>query len=190
MIATLDPVAGRAATPLADIENLCARFEDEAAALEILIAELEADLETVKQKHIAGLKRQAGVVARREAELTATVEANPGLFEKPRTIILHGIKCGFTSSIGKLVFDDAETVLKLIRRFRKEDAETFIRSTPEPNKDALKTLEAAELARLGCRIEGAGDVVIVRRVAGDVEKLLKKMMEKLVETMLRTEYRP
>lgn len=185
MIATTESLAGRTGTPLAGIESLCARFDDEAATLEKLIAELEDDLEAVKQKHLAGLKRQAGVVARREAELTAAVEASPGAFEKPRTLTLHGVKCGYTSSPGRLAFDDATTVLAMIRKFHKDDVETFIRTNPEPNKDALKTLDATALARLGCRIEGAGDVVLVKRVAGDVEKLIKKLIEKLVEAMVR-----
>lgn len=187
MIAPHESLAGRTIAPLAGIEILCSRFDAESAELEQLITALETDLEAVKAKHLAGLKRQASVVARREAELTGAVEANPGLFIKPRTLTLHGIKAGYTSSVGKLAFDDADTTVSLIRRFRKDDADTFIRTFEEPNKDALKTLDAADLARLGCRIEGAGDVVICKRVAGDVEKLIKKLIEKLVEAMVAKE---
>jgi hypothetical protein len=34
---------------------------------------------------------------------------------KPRTIMLHGVKCGFTTSVGKLAFDDVERVARLIK---------------------------------------------------------------------------
>jgi hypothetical protein len=94
---------------------------------------------------------------------------------------------GFASSVGKIVFDDADTVVKLVERFRKDDAETLIRTEKEPNKDALRTLSPADLARLGCRIEGAGDVVVVKREAGEVEKLIKRLIEKLVEAMVTQE---
>lgn len=184
MIAPNEQIAGRARTPMAGVETMCAEFDDQATKLETQIAALESDLEEVKAKHLPILKRQAAVVARREAELTAAIEANPGLFVKPRTVTLHGIKAGFSSSVGKVAFDDSDTVVRLIRRLRKDDAELFIHKKEEPNKAALKTLTTDELARLGCRIEGAGDVVTVKRVAGDVEKLIKKLIEKMVEAMI------
>lgn len=188
MIANIDSGGGRpAATPLAGIESLCAEFDTQSALLETLISALETDLETVKQKHLAALKRQAAVVARRQAELESAIEAAPGLFVKPRSFTLHGIKVGLMWSEGKLVFDDADTVVKLIKKYRKEDAATFIRTKEEPNKDALWTLQPKELAGLGCRIEGEGDSVVCKRVAGDVEKLIKKLIEKLVEAMVSEE---
>jgi hypothetical protein len=185
MIAQTESLAGRAGnTPLAGIESLCAEFDEQSAKLESLITDLESDLEAVKQKHLGALKRQAAVVARRQAELESAIEAAPALFIKPRSFTLHGIKVGLTYTEGKLVFDDAETVVKLIKKFRKEDAATFIRTKEEPNKDALWTLDKKDLAALGCRIEDTGDVVVCKRVAGDVEKLIKKLIEKLVEAMV------
>lgn len=56
-----------------------------------------------------------------------------------------------------------------------------------PRKDALRTLTESELSKLGCRIDGAGEVVIVKRVAGDVEKLINKLIEKLVSAMVEGE---
>jgi len=183
MITNLDPAAG----PLAGIEILCAEFDEQSGKLEARIADLENDLEAVKQKHLVTLKRQAAVVARRQAELESAVEAAPGLFVKPRSYTLHGIKIGLSYTEGKLEFDDPETVVKLIKKFCKDDAATFIRTKEEPNKEALWTLEARELAALGCRIEGAGDQVLCKRMAGDVEKLIKKLIEKLVEAMVSQE---
>src|SRR5262245_10831282 len=181
MISTVENLARRSGSPLDGIESLCAQFDEQADKLQTLIDALEADLEAVKQKHLAGLKRQAAVVARRESELVNAIEASPSLFVKPRTITLHGIKVGFTRTDGKIVFDDPETVVKLIKKLHKDDAGTYIRTTEEPNKDALWTLPTVELARIGCRIEGAGDLVVCKRVAGDVEKLIKRLIEKMVE---------
>ena len=87
-------------------------------------------------------------------------------------------------SSGSLQFDDEETVISLIKKYRKDDADTLIRKTEAVNKDALRTLTAVELAKLGCKIEGAGDVVVLKRVAGDVEKLINKLITKLVEAMV------
>ena len=183
MIAPLEQVAGRQVT-LAQIETGCERYERESAGLEQLITDLEADLEAVKQKHLRGIKRQASIVANCQAELHSLVETAPGLFTKPRTITVHGVKVGYTLSSGSLQFDDEETVISLIKKYRKDDADTLIRKTEAVNKDALRTLTAVELAKLGCKIEGAGDVVVLKRVAGDVEKLINKLITKLVEAMV------
>ena len=54
-----------------------------------------------------------------------------------------------------------------------------------PRKDALRTLEARDLAKLGCQIIGDGPTVIVKRVTGDVEKLINKLIEKLVGALVK-----
>jgi phage host-nuclease inhibitor protein Gam len=186
MIAPIEQVAGTNVT-LAKIETGAQNYERESAMLEQLIADLERDFETVKQKHLRNIKRQAGVVANCEAELHTLIEAGPGLFIKPRTITIHGIKLGFMSSTGRLEFDDEETVIALIKKHRKDDADSFIRRKESVNKDALKTLDVADLRKLGCVIEDAGDVVVLKRVAGEVEKLINKLIGKLVEAMVETD---
>jgi hypothetical protein len=185
MISTTDNIAARPPASLTTIEAVCADYDAESAKLESMVADLEKDLEAVKQKHLPGLKRQAAVVARREAEGISAVESAPNLFVKPRTVTVHGVKAGYSTSVGKLAFDDGDTVVKLIRRYRKDDADVFIRTVEEPNKDSLKTLPREELQRLGCRIEGAGDLVVFKRVAGDVERLINKLIEKLVQAMVK-----
>ena len=182
MIAPHDQISG--ASSLAALETRCARFDEASAELEKLIADLEADLEAVKQKHLRGLKRQAGHVAGLEAELRSAIEAAPELFIKPRSLTIHGVKVGFTLSQGKVEWQDDARVLALIKKHHKGDADVLIRTVEEPNKDALRALPAGELARLGCTIEGAGDVVICKRVAGDVEKLINRLVEKLVAAMV------
>ncbi|MDE2107057.1 MAG: host-nuclease inhibitor Gam family protein [Patescibacteria group bacterium] len=183
MIALIEKVAGRKITP-AQIETGCERYEKASAVLEQLIADLELDLAAVKQKHLRAIKKQAAEVAACQAELGSLVESAPELFTKPRTITVHGIKVGFILSAGRLEFDDEATVISLIKKLRKDDADLFIRSTDEVNKDALKTLTPAELKKLGCWIEGAGDMVVLKRVAGEVEKLINKLIAKLVEGMV------
>lgn len=172
---------------LAEIDTHASWFADESGKLETMVDDLQADLEKVKSKHLNALKRQAGVVARANATLISAVEANPGLFEKPRTLVLHGIKVGLGNSKGRVEWDDDETVVRLVRKFFADDADLLLQETVTPKKDALRTLPAGDLAKLGCRIVGAGDQVIVRREAGDVEKLIERLTAKLVEKMIATE---
>lgn len=125
---------------LGELEKLCAGFEDTGATLEALLADFEKDLQEVKLKHLPALKRQAGVVARRQAELIKAVEAGAHLFEKRRTLTIHGIKVGFTHSNGKLTFNNPAAVVRAIKQFYGEAAGTYIHSSEEPDKDALKKL--------------------------------------------------
>lgn len=183
MISINEHVAGSEAT-LGQIETKSEKYEVASAFLDQLISDLETDLETVKKKHLARIKKQAGEVANLEAELHSLIERSPKLFVRPRTLTVHGIKVGFTLSTGKLEFDDEETVITLIKKFHKDDVDTYIRKTEEVNKDALRTLDTDALKKLGCKIEGAGDVVVLKRVAGEVEKLINKLITKLVEAMV------
>lgn len=189
MIAPIETIAGREVT-LGTIEVNCQRYDAAAALLDEQIAALEADLAAVKQKHLRQLKRQAAVVAALEAELRAAVEGTPELFKKPRTYILHGVKVGLSSSNGKLVWDleDEELVALLRRKFKDDDAwKGFVKVTEAPSKEALRLLDAPTLAKLGCRIDGAGDAVVVKRTAGDVEKMMDKLIEKMVGAMVESE---
>jgi len=178
-------MAGSKRRAITELEPLCAAYDGECVKLEEQIAALEADLEAVKAKHLRGLKKQAAIVAAREAELHSAVEGSPELFVKPRTFVMHGCKVGFTSSTGSVDFEDETYVIKQVEKHFKARFDELVKTEYTPRKDALRTLTALELAKLGCRIDGAGDVVLVKRVAGDVEKLINKLIEKLVSAMVK-----
>lgn len=169
---------------LAVIESRAGEYDAECLKLEDLVAAFETGLEAVKNKFIADLKRQARVVANRQAALHTAIELAPDLFVKPRTFTINGVKVGYTASAGSLVWDDDGTLVALIKKHRPEEIATLIRSSEEPNKAALKSLPEADLKKLGCRIEDAGDKVVLIRVAGDVEKLVNKLISKMVAAIV------
>lgn len=169
---------------LAQLERLAAEYDAECTKLEDLVAALEADMELVRRQHITALKRQAAVVANREAELHNAIECGPQLFLKPRTFTIAGVKVGYTTSPGSLTWDDDASVVAAIREFMPRQVSTLISITEEPRKAALKALPKAEQLKIGCRLDGAGDVVVLKRVSGDVEKMISKVIEKLVAAMV------
>jgi hypothetical protein len=175
------------ATDVSQIEALCLSYDRTCAELEFQIANLQEDLDRARTKHLRGLKRTAALVAEQEANLTAAIEAAPELFKKPRTHVFHGVKVGLTGSPGRVEFDDADSVIAQIRKLREEDADVLIRTKEEPNKDALRQLEVPDLRKLGCRIVGEGDQVVVKRTAGDVEKLIAKLIDRMVDAMVSVE---
>jgi len=169
---------------MTDHDRLTAAYDSECNKLEDLVAALEADMELVRRQHIAALKRQAAVVANREAELHSAIERSPQLFIKPRTFTINGVKIGLTNTPGVLTWDDDATVVANIHEHRPKEFALLVATTYEPRKTAIKALPEPEQKKLGCRIEGEGDVVVLKRVAGDVEKLINKVIEKLVAAMV------
>lgn len=173
---------------LADIELACRNYDAAVTDLEEVIGTFNRDLEEVKLKHIQTIKRKAGIVARCEAEAVMLRDSAPELFTKPRAFVLAGIKIGFKKAEGKLVFTDAAEVVAAIKAKFPDLTDALIRQSEEPNKDALKeTLTEEELATVHCRIEGKGDQGILARAAGEIEKLVDKMISRLVSASVETE---
>lgn len=172
---------------LETIEQLCHQLDLEAGSLDALVNALEADLAVVKEKHLKPLKRQAVRVAQAEASLFGAVETSPDLFQKPRTMTMHGVRVGFVAGKGAVEWDDAESVVAGIRRHHKDETDVLLKTVVTPRKEALRSLTPVDLARLGCRIVDAGDQVVVKRVGGDVEQLIAKLTEKLVARMVTSE---
>jgi hypothetical protein len=173
---------------IADIELACRNYDAAVTELEECLGTFRDELSEVKMKHIQTIKRKAGVVARCEAEASMLRDSAPALFVKPRHYILHGIKVGFKRSEGKLVYDDADLVVQAIRERFPDLTAQLIRTSDEPRKEAIKeALTEEELAAVHCRIEGAGDVGILARAAGDIDKLVEKVIERLVSATMREE---
>lgn len=187
MISTTENVAGTGPVTLGTVERLAQGYATARTALADELAQLQADLESVKKTRMRKIKGLAAVAAEAEASLRAAVEQGEELFKKPRTLTLHGVKVGYRTAPGRIVWDDEETVMRLIRQRLKDQADVLIRENPKVSKDALKTLTAQDLARIGCRIEGAGDQVVLAMADDQIEKMLSKLISEMVETILEEE---
>lgn len=163
---------------------MCAEFERESLELDALINQVEEELGDVSRRHLARLKQMASKVGRLEASLASAVEQSPELFQKPKTMVISGVKVGFRASAGRVVWDDEEAVVRAIRKVWKEDSDLMLSTVVSPRKEALKNLTPVELEKLGCRIEDDGDQVVCARANSDVKKLLDAVLKKLVEQML------
>jgi hypothetical protein len=118
--------------------------------------------------------------AARRADLHNAVLRSPTLFAKPRTFTIHGTKVGFVSSEGRIEWNDENRVVNLVKKYFPRRFDELVTTTFTPKKEALRGLKPGELARLGCQIEGAGDVVLIKRVSGHVEKLASQIMGQFI----------
>lgn len=167
MIAPNDQLGG--GTVLNEMEASAKGYAELRSALAVVVQELNGKLEKLKQDQMPIIKRLVARAAEKHAELEAMIAENRELFAKPRTLTLHGIKCGLRKNEGSIEYADAEAVVAKIKEQLANPA-GFLHVTERPNKEALAGLPAGELKKLGCWICDTGDVIVIKPVDGEVER--------------------
>ncbi len=169
------------AAPLAEIELKTKAYAAERAVLSERVAQLNEARDSLTRKAMPGIKSALARAAEQQAELRAAIEAAPGAFEKPRTHIFHGIKVGYRKGAGKVTFDDGDQVLKLIKKHLPDQADALIKTTEKPNKEAIAGLPVGDVKKIGCAIEGTSDVVEIKPVDSEVDKIVSALLKEATE---------
>ncbi len=159
-----------------DIDRATRAYAEARELLTQRTAALRDGMEALKRNELPGIKRALEKATARQAELQALLESAPDLFVKPRTVVLHGVKVGFEKGKGKIEFDDAVRVCKLIKSKLPEKADVLIDTVEKPVKKALAQLTVAELKSLGCTVQADGDVVVIRPIDSELDKLVQALM--------------
>lgn len=183
MIRENENTAGTPAqTQMAHIERATKIYADERAALAAIVTTLNAEIEQAKQRHLKFIKRAVNNTAAAENALRNEIELAPELFEKPRTVIFHGVKVGYQKGKGGIVFEDADRVVELIHKhFPDDSAEALLHITTKPNKEALAQLSVVELKKLGCQVADTADTVVIKSTDTEVDKIVTALLKNAVE---------
>jgi hypothetical protein len=156
-------------------------YADARAELSEAVAVLQGAIDDLKRRHLPIIKKHVARTAGAHAVLENQIKSAPHLFTKPRTITLRGITCGFLKQTGRLVFDDPDTVVNLIKKHYPKETALYIHTKESPNKKALAELPGDQLKKLGCALEATGDKVIIK-AEGDVEALVKQLLTDACDT--------
>lgn len=160
-----------------EIENAARIFSDAHEQLGGTVSELERQIEDLKRQALPVIKRAVRRATEARDRLHSMVEANPDLFEKPRTQVIAGIRVGINKRRGRIEYDDEAAVIERIRRLlTAEEAEVLIRVSEAVNKQAVYDLMASDLKRLGIRITDDEDQVVIKPTDSDVDKLVNRLM--------------
>ena len=162
---------------LIEIEKLTKDFADARLILADRVGSLEEEMQTIKRRKLPGIKSAVNTVIEKQAELKAAIEESAGLFVRPRTIVLFGIKIGFQKAKGKISWTDDEQVIKLIKKHLPEQADALIKTTEKPVKDALINLPAADLKKIGCTVNETGDQVVIKSTDSEIDKFVESLMK-------------
>lgn len=142
-----------------------------------IVSALQEGIDALKRKAMPRLKAAVNKAADTSDELLALVNESPELFVKPKSVTFNGIRIGFQKEKGKIVFDDPEQVIKLIRKHYPELADTLIATTEKPSKDALNNLTAEQLKKIGVTVTSDTDVVFIRAADSDVDKMVNALLK-------------
>lgn len=166
---------------MATIQEIEVKAQGYGAAREALagvLAALDDETRALRKKYLARIRTLVATAKARRAELHDLIAESPALFVKPRTKILHGVRCGFGKGKGKVEFDDEDAVIARIRKLLPEEqAELLISVKESVSKSAVCDLSGDDLKRLGIRVEGTGDVVVIKDAAGEVDKLVEALLK-------------
>lgn len=159
------------------IESLTQKLADARIELAARVGVLNDEITEAKRRHLSRIKHQVGVAKAAREALQQGIEAHPELFVKPRTVTLHGIRVGYMKQKGKIEFDDAGQVVKLIRKHFPERFDVLVKTSETPAKEALEQLSAADLKRLGVSVSEDTDAVLIKDTAGDVDKIVAALLK-------------
>lgn len=168
--------------PMQDIDHLAQEYAAAREALAGTKLALEEGIAVVKRKYIGRIRALVETGRAAHATLAQAIAASPELFQKPRTVTMHGIRLGIMKSRGEISWDDEAAVIRRIRaQLPTDQAELLIRVKESVAKAAVYDLAASDLKRLGIRIEGAGDVVTIKDATGDLDKWLDALLSDELE---------
>lgn len=162
-----------AAGQYAEIERLAGDFAKQWRLLHSQARLMQEAIAAQEARWGRCLRETAALVRTARAALAAAIEANPELFERPRTVVFSGVKIGFKKGSGKLEIEDEEATIARIEKAFGPAASAYLNATVKLNKAALAELDAKSLAALGVTLEGTTDVVVISPEKSTTDKLVK-----------------
>lgn len=162
---------------LGDIEKLTKEYAEWRRELSEAVLVAEHEISAIKRRHIVTIKRKVEAVAEREARLRAEIEDSKGLFKRPRTMIIDGIRIGLRKAKGKISWSDADQVIRLIKKHFAEQADVLIKTKEKLVKSAMQQLPAADLKRIGVTVGEDGDDVVIESTDSEIDKLVEALLK-------------
>jgi len=169
------------------IEKLAREYSVERGALVELVNELNNEMERAKRKYLGSIRRQVAKTKDAESALAAAIDRSRDLFVRPKTLVLHGVKCGLQKGKGGIAWEDEDFVLSRIEKLYADDAamlEQLLIVKKRPRKEGLESLDVAALKKLGCTVVESGDQVVVKATDGEVDRLVAALLKDETEEAL------
>jgi hypothetical protein len=166
---------------LADIEGKAKKLAEALEQRNQIIAAMKEAIGAIERAELPKLRKAIQKAAEHHDALKAMIEASPELFEKPKTVILHGIRLGYQKGKGSIAWDDADAVVAAIQKHVPDMADQLIRWTGKPLKEAINQLDVATLKKIGCRVTETGEQIVIKAVDSQYDKMADALLKDATE---------
>ena len=158
-------------------EDFTKRYADTRQLVAERVESLESETQSIYRRRLPGIRKAIAAAQEARNALEREIDARRDCFVKPRSIVLHGIRLGLQKGKGSIDWDDDAALIQRIEKQCPEKYDALVKVTSKPLKKALEQLSTAELKKLGCRVKNSGDLVLIKPIDSDLEKLLKRIPE-------------
>jgi len=167
------------ASPMDQVVDQVAVLARKRERLGVMVTHLNRAIQELKTDALPEIRAAIAEATQAWNDTVALVQAHPELFAppQPRTVEAHGIKVGVRQSPGYLQIADAARTVELIKRHKPDDVSHLVITTETPSKNSLALLTAAELKQLGVSVVPGSDVVVIKPADGDIDKLVRALIE-------------
>ena len=161
------------------IEDQAREYAAANAATLRLAEDLKAAIAAVCATHVGKIKMAAGAAAVEREALMELLKDAADLFAAPRrSLTVDGVRVGWKKERGKVVItDEAATVQRIRERLPEDQAELLIRRAEKVHKPGVFDLSAADLKRLGIKIEDDTDAPFIKDIEVPIDKLVAGLMD-------------
>lgn len=162
---------------MTDIEAAAKAFASARADLVERATALRDELEAVRRRHLRGLKGAVSATAAAQLTLANAIDGARELFERPRSVIHHGIKCGLQKGKDTVEWADSRRVAELVNEHLPEQRDVLVEVVYKPVVSALLQLDKEQLKLIGARRVPGKDSVLIKPVDDGVSKLIAALLK-------------
>lgn len=168
------------APTLADLEVATEDYRACYDRLNTLLERLQAEQETIVNRHIPAIRQATIRVKEAERHLRTLILDGRGLFVKPKTRISHGIEIGYRKQPDETRYPPVAALIITIKALLPEQSKVLVNTTEVLNKAAIKELDQDTLRQLGITISPGQDALVIKPIGGEVDRIMKALLgEKL-----------
>lgn len=167
---------------LNDIEALANAYAQAYQSLAERLDALNAGISALKTSALGPIRESAAEAAEAKKALMIAIQGSAHLFEKPRTRLFHGVKCGLTKRKGRVEWEDEGKVIERIRaQLPPDQVELLLTTETHVHKPGVYDLAVADLKRLGIKIVDDDDAVVTKIAGTEIENLVNALLAEVSE---------
>lgn len=162
---------------LGDIEVLTKDYSESYSKLSDKVRDLNDEIDAAKRKHMRYIKSYAEDALEKKSKLSNAIDESKDLFDKPKSIVIHGMKIGLQKGKGKITVPDEEKTILLIKKNLPDQADILIKSEEKLVKPALNNLTAGDLKKVGLNLVESTDEVLIKPTGSDIDKIVNALLK-------------